>query len=84
MPPVVAKGCGFPAWKLGVEGINERLGKWLLGTLAAAMGESGAAQPVPRGWVFMDFFKKPEGLPELLVECNFLTGGEPGSPAKAG
>lgn len=85
-PPVVAKGFGFPAWKLGVEGINERLGKWLLDTLAAATGAGGSAiQPIPRGWVFMDFFKKPEGLAELLVECNFLSGGEPSSStAKAG
>ncbi|THH10013.1 hypothetical protein EW145_g1615 [Phellinidium pouzarii] len=65
LPPAVAKGFGWPAWKLGVEGVNARIGTWLLSQLSTS--ESVA----PKGWVFMDFFKSPEGLVPLLVECNF-------------
>ncbi|KAI5119572.1 hypothetical protein M0805_006457 [Coniferiporia weirii] len=67
LPPTVAKGFGWPAWKLGVEGMNARLGKWLLDQLSAPGGTP------PKGWVFMDFFKTPEGLAPLLVECNYRT-----------
>lgn len=64
-PPVIAKGFGYPAWKLGVEGVNARLGSWLLDQLAQTSGV------LPRGWVFMDFFTTPGGITGLLVECNF-------------
>ncbi|KAL5533395.1 hypothetical protein ACEPAF_5171 [Sanghuangporus sanghuang] len=65
LPPVVAKGFGFPAWKLGVEGVNARLGEWLLQNL------SPSSSATPRGWVFTDFFITPSGVAPLLVECNF-------------
>ncbi|KAL5511922.1 hypothetical protein ACEPAH_5140 [Sanghuangporus vaninii] len=65
LPPVVAKGFGFPAWKLGVEGVNARLGEWLLQSL------SPSSSATPRGWVFTDFFITPSGIAPLLVECNF-------------
>ena len=34
LPPVIAKGFGWPAWGLGVEGVNTKLGTWLLDKLA--------------------------------------------------
>ncbi|KAI0781392.1 PLC-like phosphodiesterase [Trametes elegans] len=40
-PPVVAKGFGWPKWGLGVEGVNGRVGKWLLDRL----GGDGASPP---------------------------------------
>lgn len=73
LPPTVAKGFGFPAWKLGIEGVNARLGGWLLDQLAPS------SEAVPRGWVFMDFFKTPDGMTSLLVECNFRGVGLGGS-----
>lgn len=33
MPPFCALGFGWPSWGLGVEGVNSRVGKWLLGRL---------------------------------------------------
>ncbi|KIK90731.1 hypothetical protein PAXRUDRAFT_151300 [Paxillus rubicundulus Ve08.2h10] len=33
-PPVVARGFGWPKWGLGVEGVNARVGKWLLDLLS--------------------------------------------------
>ena len=36
LPPVIAKGFGWPAWGLGVEGVNSKLGTWLLDMLAGA------------------------------------------------
>jgi 1-phosphatidylinositol phosphodiesterase len=30
LPPVIAKGFGWPAWGLGVEGVNSKLGAWLI------------------------------------------------------
>ena len=36
LPPVIAKGFGWPAWGLGVEGVNSKLGTWLLDKLAGA------------------------------------------------
>lgn len=29
-PPTIAKGFGWPKWGFGVEGVNGRVGKWLL------------------------------------------------------
>ena len=34
LPPIIAKGFGWPAWGLGVEGVNSKLGTWLLDKLA--------------------------------------------------
>ena len=43
LPPMIAKGFGWPAWGLGVEGVNSKLGTWLLNKLdarvAAEQGE---------------------------------------------
>ena len=45
LPPIIAKGFGWPAWGLGVEGVNSKLGTWLLDKLdggvpdAAEQGE---------------------------------------------
>ena len=36
LPPMIAKGFGWPAWGLGVEGVNSKLGTWLLDKLAGA------------------------------------------------
>jgi len=33
LPPVVARGFGWPKLGLGVEGVNSRVGRWLLGIL---------------------------------------------------
>jgi len=33
-PPVVARGFGWPKWGLGFEGVNARVGKWLLDLLS--------------------------------------------------
>ena len=38
LPPVVAKGFGWPEWCLGVVGVNERVGTWLTDRL---MGKQG-------------------------------------------
>lgn len=39
-PPTVAKGFGWPKWGLGVEGVNSKLGGWLLDQLG---GDDGVA-----------------------------------------
>lgn len=33
LPPSVAQGFGWPKWGFGVEGVNSRVGKWLLDVL---------------------------------------------------
>ena len=73
-PPIVAKGFGWPAWGLGVEGVNTKLGAWLLDKLAggspgdadAEQGEKkGSSQtvleeePRIRGWTFLDYYSEP-------------------------
>lgn len=35
LPPVIARGFGWPKWGLGFEGVNDRVGKWLLGQLSS-------------------------------------------------
>ncbi|KAK7037457.1 hypothetical protein VNI00_010949 [Paramarasmius palmivorus] len=35
-PPTIAQGFGWPKWGLGVEGVNSRLGKWLLDRLTGS------------------------------------------------
>lgn len=39
-PPTVAKGFGWPKWGLGVEGVNSKLGAWLLDKLGGSDGVS--------------------------------------------
>ncbi|KAI0355012.1 PLC-like phosphodiesterase [Trametes cingulata] len=75
-PPLVAKGFGWPKWGLGIEGVNGRVGKWLLDQLSgdgAASKKRGKkaqkdVQEGPgrvddvriRGWAFMDYYAEPE------------------------
>lgn len=33
LPPTIARGFGWPKFGLGVEGVNSRVGRWLLGIL---------------------------------------------------
>ncbi|KAK0502687.1 PLC-like phosphodiesterase [Armillaria luteobubalina] len=69
-PPAVAQGFGWPRWGLGVEGVNSRVGRWLLDLLSDT--EPKPAQVRLRGWALMDFYSDPEhALAELLVECNY-------------
>jgi 1-phosphatidylinositol phosphodiesterase len=92
-PPTVAKGFGWPKWGLGVEGVNSKLGAWLLDKLGGSAAadaskldevdekqrEAIAEESRIRGWTFLDYFSEPEGgdLVPLLVECNFR-GRKPG------
>ncbi|KAJ4468182.1 PLC-like phosphodiesterase [Lentinula aciculospora] len=63
-PKPIAEGFGWPKWGLGVEGMNPRLGKWILDRIKSSCRL--------RGWVLVDFYNQPEdSLVELLVECNF-------------
>lgn len=34
LPTMIARGVGWPSWGLGVEGVNVRVGRWLLSLLA--------------------------------------------------
>lgn len=81
----MAKGFGWPKWGLGIEGVNSRLGKWLLdqmgGGVPAAVNldqekvpRSVDQEPRIRGWSFLDYYSEPEDgqVVPLLVECNFL------------
>ncbi|PFH52481.1 hypothetical protein AMATHDRAFT_74266 [Amanita thiersii Skay4041] len=76
LPTVVACGFGWPRWGLGIEGVNSRVGKWLLGQLSIGGAASGAKtdhsenqseelkapddHPDIRGWMFLDFYSQPE------------------------
>ena len=42
-PSIIAKGFGWPAWGLGVEGVNTKLGAWLLDKLAGGPSVPGYA-----------------------------------------
>lgn len=88
-PSMVALGFGWPRVGLGVEGVNARVGKWLLdeltqGDVTTELGRRIRKEPRVRGWVMMDFFQDPldVGLIPLLVECNFRgrVAGEEGWP----
>lgn len=73
-PPTIARGFGWPQFGLGIEGVNARIGRWLMEQLAN--GEKANPQndgPTRiRGWALMDFYEDPENaLVPLLVECNF-------------
>ncbi|EGN96244.1 hypothetical protein SERLA73DRAFT_76223 [Serpula lacrymans var. lacrymans S7.3] len=76
-PPTIARGFGWPKVGFGFEGVNGRVGKWLLDTLGESVGgltEKGSdSQPRIRGWTFMDFYEDPivAGVMPLLIECNF-------------
>jgi 1-phosphatidylinositol phosphodiesterase len=87
LPPLVARGFGWPSWKIGVEGVNSRVGKWVLGHLSRVEDIAGVktgkdsypdtddpkAEMRLRGWCMMDYFTEPVdvGLVSLLVECNY-------------
>jgi 1-phosphatidylinositol phosphodiesterase len=76
LPTTVARGFGWPQAGFGVEGVNSRLGSWLIRTLTGkTTGEKGSAisGPKVKGWTLMDFFEDPEdcGVIPLLIECNF-------------
>ncbi|KAI0082859.1 PLC-like phosphodiesterase [Panus rudis PR-1116 ss-1] len=68
-PPTIARGFGWPQAGFGIEGVNARVGKWLLDLLS----RGGTDDPQVRGWAFMDFYRDPEdnGVVPLLVECNY-------------
>ncbi|KAM5542633.1 hypothetical protein V8D89_003594 [Ganoderma adspersum] len=42
LPTTVARGLGWPKWKLGIEGVNSRLGSWLLDSLTGSGGQDPA------------------------------------------
>ncbi|KZT20266.1 PLC-like phosphodiesterase [Neolentinus lepideus HHB14362 ss-1] len=85
LPPTIARGFGWPGVGLGVEGVNSRVGKWLLDMLSQdsrdhdcndlekGRGRSGTDGPRLRGWAFIDFYTDPveHGVVPLLVECNY-------------
>ncbi|KAH7927054.1 PLC-like phosphodiesterase [Leucogyrophana mollusca] len=87
-PPTIARGFGWPKWGMGFEGVNDRVGKWLLDTLGGDESEddekSTECGPRVRGWAFMDFYEDPveQALVPLFVECNFRgrISGEEGWP----
>jgi 1-phosphatidylinositol phosphodiesterase len=88
LPPTVARGFGWPELGLGIEGVNKRVGRWLLETLGNGFDDNDSEkqtaerEPRLRGWVLMDFYADPENaIVPLLVECNFkgTTGGGVGS-----
>ncbi len=72
-PPAVAQGFGWPRWGLGVEGVNSRVGRWLLDLLSdTELKPTFDAEVRLRGWALMDFYSDPEhALADLLVECNY-------------
>lgn len=69
-PFAIAKGFGWPAWGLGVEGINSRLEGWL----ARQFSEGKKV----KGIVPLDFYRQDRlgggngGIRELLVVMNSL------------
>lgn len=80
LPQTVACGFGWPAWNLGVEGVNSRVGKWILslftpaGVISTEKGpKTDEVEPRLSGWCLMDFFTQPLelGLVNLLIECNY-------------
>jgi 1-phosphatidylinositol phosphodiesterase len=44
LPPIIAKGFGWPAWGFGMEGVNSRLGAWLLDKLAGGPTDATDAE----------------------------------------
>jgi len=88
LPQTVALGFGWPQWNMGVEGVNVRLGRWLLDKLAgesvfpvnslkAQENKVWHTDPEKRlsGWTLLDFYEWPlleAGIVPLLVELNFV------------
>jgi len=81
LPPTIANGLGWPEWGLGIEGVNSRVGRWLLSMLGSTKETSAGpgkshkhdiSDTRIRGWAFMDFFAQSEDpVVPLLVECNY-------------
>ncbi|WVF70752.1 hypothetical protein IAT40_005546 [Kwoniella sp. CBS 6097] len=77
LPTIIAKGFGFPSWGLGVEGINTRFCRYLLGLIRD--------EKKIRATVAMDFYRQcgssgGNDLAGLLVLMNFTgTGSGSGS-----
>jgi 1-phosphatidylinositol phosphodiesterase len=74
LPPVVAKGFGWPKWGMGVEGVNTKLGAWLLDKLASPSSiedlrrqsesekveySKRVIEPRIRGWSMLDYYTEP-------------------------
>ena len=94
-PPTIARGFGWPKLGLGIEGVNGRLGAWLIDMLSSGSaghqgsarmsqaGEKGSKVRI-RGWALLDFYRDPEdnAIVPLLVECNYRgrRSGEEGWP----
>ncbi|KAG0705319.1 PLC-like phosphodiesterase [Suillus ampliporus] len=73
-PPTIARGLGWPRWGIGFEGVNARVGKWLLDQFGERREHDDADEgPRIRGWALMDFYEDPmeQGVVPLFVECNF-------------
>ncbi|KAH7889971.1 PLC-like phosphodiesterase [Phlebopus sp. FC_14] len=76
-PATIARGFGWPQWGLGFEGVNFRVGKWILDRLSSESREKfdqeDDAGPRIRGWALLDFYEDPleQGIVPLFVECNF-------------
>ncbi|KZT70188.1 PLC-like phosphodiesterase [Daedalea quercina L-15889] len=94
-PPTIARGFGWPKLGLGVEGVNGRLGTWLIdmlssgsaghqGNARASKGGEQSSKVRIRGWALLDFYRDPEdnAIVPLLVECNYRgrRSGEEGWP----
>ena len=76
LPPTVACGFGWPAWGMGVEGVNSRAVQWLLEQLCRAHTNPAGKETeetLIRGWAFMDFFDSTIDLVPLFIEFNFLS-----------
>lgn len=79
VPPAVARGIGWPQLGFGVQGVNARLGSWLLNQLSQGAGKPCASSEEPetdpkiRGWALLDFYRDPEknSVVPLLIECNY-------------
>ncbi|EPQ58546.1 PLC-like phosphodiesterase [Gloeophyllum trabeum ATCC 11539] len=85
LPPTIARGFGWPSIGLGIEGVNSRVGRWVLDMLSQDSRDqrredlekshqrSSTDGPRIRGWALMDFYTDPveHGVVPLLVECNY-------------
>lgn len=75
LPPIVARGFGWPRLGLGIEGVNARAGKWLVDQLGGNCenGDLEGSEPLRiRGWALIDFYEDAENaVVPLLIECNF-------------
>ncbi|CAK5277381.1 unnamed protein product [Mycena citricolor] len=70
-PQTIAQGFGWPKLGFGVEGVNDRLGKWALDQLESGGRTEKKGEPRIRGWVFLDYYEEPQNsLVPLLIEFN--------------